>query len=234
MIEQLPWAHQAIVVGDQRPYLTAFVVVEQAWLAGVDAEAVLDPAAHADLYDRLAPELAQINRELEKPERLVLFTLLSRPLDTSVYQVVGPGKVRRDRNRFALIYEAEIARLYSPRLDISSSVQRLTDNRRYRERTHPHTPSIRLHMRRPVRAPVHAETEGTLWSTQAVDLSLGGVLLESAGPAHTGAPIRMTIAGVDAPLTGTVVRVGAQGCAVRFHAMSADANAQLLALLAAD
>jgi long-subunit acyl-CoA synthetase (AMP-forming) len=110
-IEGLPGVRQAMLVGDQRPYLAALVVLD----SDID-----DPGPDAfseieceSLYVDFGARLAQINTVLEPMERVVCFRLLRRPFDKVSYALVGPGKVRRDRRALFSNYASEIALLYS-------------------------------------------------------------------------------------------------------------------------
>jgi len=119
MLERLPWVAQAFLVGDQRPYLAAVLVVRDAGpatdaLPSLDsADGRLDPASHVGLHARARDDLARLNAQLEANEQICRFTLLARSFPAEAYAVVGHGKVRRDRAAFAARYAARIAELYA-------------------------------------------------------------------------------------------------------------------------
>jgi long-chain acyl-CoA synthetase len=115
MLESLPGVRQAFLVGDLRPYLSAFLVTEGASTAGQAADGYLDEAAHGDLYRHLRSQLAGINAGLEHNERILKFMVFDRCFDTSCYALVGPGKVRRDRKAFAERYAHVISEAYAPK-----------------------------------------------------------------------------------------------------------------------
>jgi long-subunit acyl-CoA synthetase (AMP-forming) len=102
-IERIPWVAQAFLVGDQRPYLVAFLVVNGAQ--------PLD-----DLHAKAREELSRINATVEPNQRVRRFALLGDALPTDVYQVVGHGKIRRERAAFALRYSQRIEELYGTNL----------------------------------------------------------------------------------------------------------------------
>jgi long-chain acyl-CoA synthetase len=114
MIEGLPWVHQAVLIGDQRPYLAALIVPREvppgAELAADDGH--LPEAAHEALYARAKADLGRINQGLETNERIRRFALLGRPMDDTCYTVVGHGKASRKRDAIAARYGARIAALY--------------------------------------------------------------------------------------------------------------------------
>jgi long-chain acyl-CoA synthetase len=103
MIEAFPEVDQAMLVGDQRPYLAAFVVAGAD--AGVDADR---PALHTRIENRLAA----LNRRLEPVERIQRVIVLSRPFPAEAYAVVGAGKAHRDRVVFRAAYASQIDELY--------------------------------------------------------------------------------------------------------------------------
>jgi long-chain acyl-CoA synthetase len=109
-IERLPGVSQAIVLGHQRPYLTALIVPDRA----INADAPgLEPSAAHDLYRVLGAGLARLNARVMRCEHIVRFLVLARPFSRDTYATIGPGKVRRDRRRASETYADQIARLYA-------------------------------------------------------------------------------------------------------------------------
>jgi len=82
LLEQLPSIHQAVLVGDARPYLTALLVCSE--------HVTVDTAALVD-------QIREINRKLEDEERVRRIFVLDAPLTADLYRPVGHGKVRRER-----------------------------------------------------------------------------------------------------------------------------------------
>jgi long-subunit acyl-CoA synthetase (AMP-forming) len=115
LIESAPWAEQVILIGDQKPYLTALIAVDETLIYGgaFEANGFLPEHTHRGLYEHVGAELAEINEELERIERVVRFALFAGRLE-NVYAIVGPGKIRRDRKQVSTIYRAMIERLYNP------------------------------------------------------------------------------------------------------------------------
>jgi hypothetical protein len=89
MLEALPGVQQVMLVGDQRPFIAAFVVGHLA-----------------------AADLERINRHLESIERVHRVVHLADAFPTSVYAAAGSAKVRRNRAAFLNHYATQIARLY--------------------------------------------------------------------------------------------------------------------------
>jgi hypothetical protein len=108
----------------------------------------------------------------------------------------------------------------------------LIKDRRLRPREHVRGAFSREHQRMPIQVRINAESGGTQWTMEASDLSVGGAWLAEAGPTSVGAHVLLTLDGVEAQLVGEVVRLRHNGCAVKFQEISADARAQLAALLA--
>jgi long-chain acyl-CoA synthetase len=112
MVESLHWARQVVLIGDQRPYLTALVTVhrgegchsEQGWF---------DPEHNEALYRRCAEDLAGLNRKLEGIERIRAFVLLADDIGEDCYLVVGPAKVRRNRKTVLERHRRHVEWLYS-------------------------------------------------------------------------------------------------------------------------
>lgn len=85
-------AHQAILVGDQRPYITAYIVLSDGArgastdaLVDEDANGFLDDVTHHSLYVRVATDLVALNAELERHERIIVFSLFARRFEPAVF-----------------------------------------------------------------------------------------------------------------------------------------------------
>jgi long-chain acyl-CoA synthetase len=117
MIERISWIDQVVLVGDQRPFIAALVVVSPTLVPPQErcAEAEpLDPIEHAALYARTSAVIADINGDLERIEQVVRIAIMPAPLPAEVYAVVGAGKVRRNRRALATTYARAIEWLYAP------------------------------------------------------------------------------------------------------------------------
>jgi long-subunit acyl-CoA synthetase (AMP-forming) len=186
-IESLPWVKQAMLIGDQRPYLSVIIVVEGEF--DVDGLGSLSTEQFAHMYERAGRDLARLNAEHERMERVVCFTLLARPFDPTCYSVVGTGKIRRDRRAFLVMYEDEIARLYSSKDIPRDSVILVPPRER---RFNPEARSLvsmpaasptrsgRNHPRVATRVPLSILAQGRWSELETENLSLGGALVRTA------------------------------------------------------
>jgi long-subunit acyl-CoA synthetase (AMP-forming) len=111
MIEALPWVAQVVLLGDQRPFLAALIVVSGA-LDGDAGDGFLDEARHPSVYARAREDLRQINAGLEAMERIVRVALFAQPMPAALYRTVGHAKIARDRAGVAQRYAARIQALY--------------------------------------------------------------------------------------------------------------------------
>jgi long-subunit acyl-CoA synthetase (AMP-forming) len=112
MIEAIPGVRQAFLIGDYRPHLVAFVVLDEA-IAGAEPDGYLPPRQHAPMYRQLGVALSNLNQSLEPGERIIAFALFGRCFPDDVYALVGPGKVRRVRPAFEAMFRERIAHLYA-------------------------------------------------------------------------------------------------------------------------
>jgi long-chain acyl-CoA synthetase len=118
MLEALPTVDQAMLVGDGRPFLAAFIVVDHRALAAAgvapspDAHGVIDELAAPRLYARFERDLAALNRRLEPIEQVRRFALLARRLPPTLYGIAGQGKVRRSRPAFLETFAGPVGQLY--------------------------------------------------------------------------------------------------------------------------
>jgi long-chain acyl-CoA synthetase len=117
MLESVPGVSQAVLVGDGKPYLTAFLSLLDPDAASEEPDGFLDPTLHAGLYAEMAIELRRINAGLERVEQIVRCALFTRPFDDAAYRALPSKKVRRDRKAFQACCQARIAQIYSERDD---------------------------------------------------------------------------------------------------------------------
>jgi long-chain acyl-CoA synthetase len=120
IIEAFPAVDQVMLVGDQRPYLAAFIVIRPEVLAAthvavapMSADAIIEPSAAPELFASVALALRALNQALEPIERVREFVLLSKVFDANVYAATGPDKIRRDRVAFGNAYASPIARVFA-------------------------------------------------------------------------------------------------------------------------
>lgn len=144
LLETIPAVSQALLVGDRQPYLSAILVVNAGSssgdrVAGAGA-AILNELSHEDFYRRIGMALKQINSRLERVEQVVRFVLLSQPFHPDVYQLVGPGKVRRGRKAATDKYAEVFQKLYFSENPANASFVPGID-RRLRPRT-----DLRVHL----------------------------------------------------------------------------------------
>lgn len=130
MLERFSWARQVILLGDQRPYVIAFVSVSDDWLltdetaedyffdGSTDIEAVLTDGycpvdKYPELYQRIGNDIGSVNDELERVEKIVRFALYSRSFEAEVYSATGTGKVKRNRRVLEQLYKERVEKLYA-------------------------------------------------------------------------------------------------------------------------
>ena len=130
LIEQLPWAQQVVILGDQRPFLVAMISVHKDFLPNplsgsfvemrtdmveklVHTDGFIEPDENEKLYASAGRHLARINQELEKIERIARFALFDRAFEPEVYVTVGTGKVRRNRKTMERLFADRVQVLYN-------------------------------------------------------------------------------------------------------------------------
>lgn len=99
-IDRLPWVDQVVLLGDQRPYLTALIVPHPAARASAGLRALVER------------DVGRIGAALDPNARVRRVALLAAPFPAEVHQVVGHGKVRRGRAKAAALYADTVAALY--------------------------------------------------------------------------------------------------------------------------
>ncbi|HEU4730145.1 MAG TPA: AMP-binding protein [Kofleriaceae bacterium] len=103
----LPWVEQVILLGDQRPSITGLLVPRPS---------LRDAAARqAPSFRRLIErDLGRICSTLDPTARIRRVAILDAPFPEAIHQVVGHGKVRRERAATAELHSAIVAALYGP------------------------------------------------------------------------------------------------------------------------
>jgi long-chain acyl-CoA synthetase len=124
-----PYVKEAVVVGKERPYLTAMLCIDLG-IVGKWAEknrisytTYSDLSAKPEVYDLLQMEVDQVNETLPAAARIVKFVLLYKELDADDEELTRTRKVRRvfveDR------YKEVIAALYGdvPEVAIDTTIK---------------------------------------------------------------------------------------------------------------
>jgi len=120
-LDALPWVRSALLVGDQKPFITALIVVDD------EAEPCIDPRARPELYRRAQSALRELNGGLEPIEQVARFVLLGRPFGSDILQTVAAGKQKRDRAAAERVYADAIAALYRADCPSSHRVPRFSE-----------------------------------------------------------------------------------------------------------
>jgi long-chain acyl-CoA synthetase len=96
-----PYVKEAVVIGKDRPFLTALVCIDRE-TTGKWAEArklsyttYTDLSAKREVYDLVQKEIDQVNETLPKPARVRKFVLLYKELDADDEELTRTRKVRR-------------------------------------------------------------------------------------------------------------------------------------------
>jgi long-chain acyl-CoA synthetase len=115
LLEGLPWVHQAILVGDDRPYLVALIVLapDSASVASPGEHGHVPPGEAAASYRQATAALCELNRGLERLERVVRVALFVRPFCDAIYAPVGGAKIRRDRSAVEASFAPILQALYA-------------------------------------------------------------------------------------------------------------------------
>jgi long-chain acyl-CoA synthetase len=121
MIETCPWVDQIILVGDGRPFVSAFIVVkEKQGLPSNEPDGFLNPGENKELYQLVGTELAKINSRLERTERVVRTFLFVKPLSSEIYNYVAGNKIARNRPALYRDFKERIEQLYeSTNVDVT-------------------------------------------------------------------------------------------------------------------
>jgi long-chain acyl-CoA synthetase len=110
------WISQAVVYGDQRPYLVALLTPDRDQAAALAAELGLEPdlavlAADPRVHELLAREVEAANKRFARIEQIKCFALLDHDLTQALGEMTPTLKVRRPvvyqhyADEFAALYE---------------------------------------------------------------------------------------------------------------------------------
>jgi long-subunit acyl-CoA synthetase (AMP-forming) len=113
LLESEPTIRQAIVVGENKPFVSAFLVVNREGLSVTEEDGFLDRVGHADIYREYEARIDVLNRGLEPGERVGGIALFCSPFPSECYSVRGAAaKLRRGRAEFKSHYSKRIADVY--------------------------------------------------------------------------------------------------------------------------
>lgn len=112
-LENLQGVQQVMLIGDQKPFVSAILVIDDPLHDKQSSDGMIDPKMHAELYQIWKQKIESVNEDLklEAIERIQAFFLSARDFDPATYSLFN-GKVRRQRKEFATRYANWIERLY--------------------------------------------------------------------------------------------------------------------------
>jgi long-chain acyl-CoA synthetase len=111
MLEALPWVRQVLLIGDQRPFIAALMVLRDEH--SNDPDGYLEERGHPSAYARARAELGRLNEGLESVERVRAVALFGAPFPEQMYRPVGQGKIGRDRRQLGIRYAPYIDAMYA-------------------------------------------------------------------------------------------------------------------------
>ena len=113
LLEDDVFIHQAILLGDNRPFIAALIVPDRKRVA---AELGKDEAALTDseIESVIQPRIDQINKRVEDVEKIRKFVLIREEFPASVRSLNLVHKVKIERKAVEERYQKEINEIYSP------------------------------------------------------------------------------------------------------------------------
>jgi len=125
-LQSVPLVSQAVVIGDERPYLSALLTLEpEAAARFAEAEGVASNTVHecATLHEALQRDVDQVNTRFARVETIKRFTVLPRELSVEGGELTPTLKIKR--RAVASSWSSEIERMYAsdqdPQKGIASS-----------------------------------------------------------------------------------------------------------------
>ena len=113
LLESEPTIRQAIVVGENKSFVSAFLVVNRGGLSLSERDGFLDRIVYAGIYGEYEARIDVLNRGLEPGERVGGIALFCLPFPSECYSVRGAAaKLRRGRAEFNTLYSKRIADVY--------------------------------------------------------------------------------------------------------------------------
>ncbi|MGH7774073.1 MAG: hypothetical protein ACREQA_17760 [Candidatus Binatia bacterium] len=111
LLENDPFIHQAILLGDCRPFIAALLVPEQARIAA-ELEREESSVGSGELAAMLWSRVEKINERLEEFEKIRKIAILERDFPERVRSVTAFQKIKVDRKEVEELYRGEISRIY--------------------------------------------------------------------------------------------------------------------------
>jgi long-chain acyl-CoA synthetase len=113
LLESDRFIRQAILVGDQRPFIAAVIVPDRAQIAAElgKPESSLN---ESEIEALIWPRIETINGSLEEYERIRKLVVLSADFSPAVRSVTTFQKIKVDRRAFEENYRATIDAIYAP------------------------------------------------------------------------------------------------------------------------
>lgn len=107
------WVDQVVLVGDQRPFIGALIVVKPG-VEGEPTDGYLAPDEHPELYARAMTAIAELNTKLEPIEQVKKVALFGRPMPAELIDSdPKSGKIKKARAKITAHYAARIDALYA-------------------------------------------------------------------------------------------------------------------------
>ncbi|GAC1413071.1 MAG: AMP-dependent synthetase/ligase [Actinomycetota bacterium] len=101
MLKYSPWISQVVVIGDNRPYLTAIVTLDEekvtqfAGQKSIPFESFADLTRHPDIHHLVDTAIGEVNAQLARIEQIKRWTILDRDFQQDAEEVTPTMKVRR-------------------------------------------------------------------------------------------------------------------------------------------
>jgi long-chain acyl-CoA synthetase len=113
LLEGDPLIHEALLIGDRRPFMAALIVPDIGRIASVVGKAA-STVKDADAYDAIMRVVKETNRRLDEHERIRDIAIINGNFPERVRSVTGL-KVKIDRKAVQELYAREIQKIYEGR-----------------------------------------------------------------------------------------------------------------------
>jgi len=111
LLENDPYIHQAILLGDHLPFMSALLVPERGRIAA-ELKKPESSVGPAEVEKLLWSRVEKINARLEEPERIRKIVVLAKDFPERVRSVTAFQKIKVDRKAVAELYRREIDGIY--------------------------------------------------------------------------------------------------------------------------
>ena len=113
LLENDPFVHQAILVGDHRPFIAALIVPDKGKIA---AELHKEESAltESEIAIVLQSRIDQINLRLEQFEKIRKFVVMENDFSDKVRTTTVFQKIKIDRKAVEELHQKEITAIYPP------------------------------------------------------------------------------------------------------------------------